>query len=127
MLRTEVRGYATHAWEEPARHASRTLAPVIEWIRHSTPPATGMLVEAPEAVMLFTGRQGAPPVPFTAREYVMPVSAADHERGLRAMLAAVPVQYIVTFNPAVRAAARTLPGVTPIGRLADAEMFQVGQ
>lgn len=127
MLRTEVRGYAAHAWEEPARHASRTLAPVIEWIRHSTPPAAGMLVEAPEAVMLFSGRQGAPPVPFTAREYVMPVSAADHERGLRAMLAAVPVQYIVTFNPAVRAAARTLPGVTPIGRLADAEMFQVGR
>jgi hypothetical protein len=57
----------------------------------------------------------------------MPMSPEDHERGLRAMLGAVPVRYIVTFNPAVRAAARRLPGVTPVGSLADAEMFEVTQ
>lgn len=125
LLRTEARSYATRAWEQPGRDAARNIAPLVEWIRRNTPPGAGVLVEAPEIVMLFTGRQGAPPVPFTAREYVMPVTARDHEQGLRAMLAAVPARYIVTLNPAVRAAALEMPNVSQIGTLPNATMFEV--
>lgn len=127
MLRTEARAYAARSWEQPPRQAARAIAPLVEWIRRNTPPSAAVLVEAPEIVTLFTGRTGAPPVPFTAREYVLPVTAADHERGLAEMIAAVPVRYIVTLNPAVRAAARTLPGVVAIDSLPGAAMFEVGQ
>jgi hypothetical protein len=125
IARTEIRGYRSREWEQPTRNASRPVAPVVEWIRRNTPPHAIVLGEAPEIVMLFTGRQGAPPEPFTAREYIVPLTAVDHARGLAAMLAAVPAQYLVTFNAGAQGAARASASLRAVAALPGIEMYEV--
>jgi hypothetical protein len=106
MARTEFRGYRVREWEQPARRATPPAAIAVEWIRRNTPPHARVLAEAPEIVALFADREAAPPEPFTAREYIVPLTSADHARGLRAMQAAVNARYLVTFTPGVQQAAR---------------------
>jgi hypothetical protein len=123
MSRTEWRGYETRQWEQPARGASRAIAPAIEWVRRNTNVTDVVLVEAPEIVTLFTGRIAAPPMPFTALEYVVPLTADDYTRGLRAMLAATAPQFVVTIVPAVRAAATASPALHRIEGPPDIGIF----
>lgn len=125
MQRTEFRGHVSHEWAQPTRNASRAIAPLIDWISRNTPSDATVLVEAPEMTTLFTGRQAAPPTPFTAMEYIVPVRPAERERGLRAMLERVPATYVVTLSPGVLDAARAVPMLHPIDSLPGAAMFKV--
>jgi hypothetical protein len=125
IARTEVIGYRAEAWAGPARTASRAIAPLIEWIRRNTPADATVLVEGGEIATLFTGRLAAPPAPFTAMEYVVPRTAADHRQGLEAMLAAVPARFVVTLHPGIQAAARGMPALRLVDSLPGAAMFVV--
>jgi len=125
IARTEMVGMRSAAWAQPAHNASRAIAPLIEWIRRNTPADATVLVEGGEIATLFTGRRAAPPAPFTAMEYIVPLTAADHRRGLASMLDAVPAQYVVTLHPGIQAAARGLSTLRLVDSLPGAQMFEV--
>ncbi len=107
-VRTELHTYASRSWRAPARQAAAQIVPVLDWVRANTAPADVVLGEGEQVITLYTGRRAAPPVPFTAREYVVRPDDTTVQSGLREMLAAVPARYVVTLLPATLHAARTL-------------------
>ncbi|MEP6989659.1 MAG: hypothetical protein ABJA80_01925 [bacterium] len=107
-VRTELHAYASRAWRAPARQAAAQIVPVIDWVRTHTAPGDVVLGEGEQVIALYAGRRAAPPLPFTAREYVVRPDDATEQAGLRAMLAAVPARYVVTLLPATLHAARTV-------------------
>lgn len=104
FLRTELHSYATRAWRLPARQATAQLLPVLDWARANTGPRDVLLAEGEQVIALYTGRQAAPPVAFTALEYVRRRDEHTAEM-LGDMLHAVPATQLVTMSPDVQRAA----------------------
>lgn len=131
FFRTELHAYATRAWRMPARQASAQITPVITWVRANTTPADMLLAEGEPVIALYTGRRAAPPMSFTAREYLAPPDSSEGRLRLRTMLVAVPARYVLALLPATQEAARALatgrPGLRERANLpaAQAVAFEV--
>ena len=131
LLRTELHAYATREWRVPARQASRQIAPALAWIRTNTVPTDVVIGEGESVLSLYGNRQAAPPMSFTAREYLTPPDTLEGRVQLEAMLAAVPARYVISLLPATQQAARALattrPALRAIGRIpgSRAEVFEV--
>jgi hypothetical protein len=129
MLRTEWAAYATRAWSAPALQAGAQITPLVAWVGRNTRRTDVVLAEGEQVISLFTGRRAAPTAPFTAREYVVPRTAATSAVELQAMLAAVPARYVLPLVPAQLEAARSLqgarPALRPIAPLPHSTVFEV--
>lgn len=131
LFRTELHAYATREWRVPASQASAQIAPALMWVRANTVPTDVLLGEGEPVLSLQTGRQAAPPMSFSAREYLLPPTSLEGTERLRAMLVAVPARYLLSLLPATQEAARALtttrPGLREIARLPDAHavVFEV--
>jgi hypothetical protein len=131
FVRTELHAYATRGWRAPARQASEQIAPALAWIRMNTVPTDVVLGEGESVLSLYGDRQAAPPMSFTAREYLTPPDTLEGRARLGAMLAAVPARYVLSLMPATQQAARALattrPALREIARLpaSRAVVFEV--
>ena len=101
FARTELHSYATRGWRAPARAAEARIKPLVEWTRANTLPGDVILSEGEQVVYLYTGRQAAPPVEFTAVEYIHPRPLAASTQLLASMLQVVPAAWVVTGSPEV--------------------------
>jgi hypothetical protein len=110
MLLTEGRAYRTREWSRPGRNAAAQSVHVVEWVRRNTQPGDVVLTECEEIVTLFTGRHAAPPVAYTAIEYVRHRTLAEDSALLRTMIDAVPARYLLAISPQIQAAGRTMTG-----------------
>ena len=113
FVRTELHAYATRAWRAPARQASEQMAPALAWVRMNTVPTDVVLGEGEAVISLYCDRKAAPPMSFTAREYVMPPDTMEGRARLGAMIAAVPARYVLSLLPATQRAARALATTRP--------------
>ena len=113
FVRTELHAYATRGWRAPARQASEQIAPTLAWIRMNTGPTDVVLGEGESVVSLYCDRKAAPPMSFTAREYLTPPDTLEGRARLGAMLAAVPARYVLSLLPATQQAARALATARP--------------
>jgi hypothetical protein len=88
-----------------------------------------VLSEGEQVIALYAGRRAAPPIAFTAREYLSPPGDADGTVRLRAMLAAVPARYLLLLAPPMIRAADGLqqghPGLRRIAALAGGAVYEV--
>ncbi|HEY5440339.1 MAG TPA: hypothetical protein VIJ90_03555 [Gemmatimonadaceae bacterium] len=129
FLRTELHGYAMRAWRVPARQASAQIAPVVAWVRAHTDEHDVVLSEGEQVVALYSGRQAAPPISSTAREYLVQPQPAENAARLAAMLAAVPSRYVILLaSPMVQSAnalAGRHPGLRPIESLSTGVVYEV--
>ena len=129
----EVKAYRTRAWTEPARNASREIAPLMRWVAQRTRPGDVLLADGESMVYLFTGRQAMPPVPFTAAEYVVPRTLDADARSLEELLSRYPVRYLLTVVPSTRVTAANLaardqngaPRLHEIDELVGGAVFEV--
>jgi len=132
-LAAEVKAYRSRVWTEPARNASRQIAPLMRWVAQHTRPTDVLLVDGEPLVYLFTGRQAMPPVPFTAAEYVVPRTLDADARSLEELLTRYPVRYLLTVVPSTRLTAANLaardqngaPRLREIDELAGVAVFEV--
>ena len=126
LFRTELHAYATRGWRVPAQLASAQIAPALTWVRANTAPTDVLLGEGEPVLSFHTGRRAAPPMSFTAREYLRPPDALEGTARLRVMLSAVPARYLLSLLPATQDAARALastrPGLHEIARLPDSHV-----
>ncbi|MDB4891447.1 MAG: hypothetical protein JWL61_3302, partial [Gemmatimonadetes bacterium] len=76
FLRTELHAYATRSWRVPARQASAEIAPALDWVRTHTTAHDVVLGAGEQVIALYTGRESAPPISITAREYLVPPTVA---------------------------------------------------
>ncbi|MEP6618204.1 MAG: hypothetical protein ABJE47_02770 [bacterium] len=129
VLRTELHSYATRAWRTPALQASAQIAPALAWVRAHTAGSDVVLVEGEQVVALYTGRHAAPPISFSAAEYLFPPDVKEGTARLSAMLAAVPARYAILFAPAMISAANSLegshPGMRRVEMLPDGVAYEV--
>ena len=131
FVRTELHAYATRGWRAPALQASEQIAPALAWIRVNTVPTDVVLGEGEPVVSLYCDRKAAPPMSFTAREYITPPDTFEGRARLGAMIAAVPARYVLSLMPATQHAARALattrPTLREVGRLpgSRAVVFEV--
>ena len=88
-----------------------------------------LLSEGEQVIALYGARQTAPPIAFTAREYLAPPSAADGALRLEAMLAAVPARYVILLAPPMVRSADALaerhPGLRRIEGLSTGAVYEV--
>jgi hypothetical protein len=82
----------------------------MDWVRANLPPDDVILSEGEQMLALYDGRTAAPPVSFTASQYVTPRSAADGVQQLRAMMRAVPARWVIVTDPGMIRAAEQLRG-----------------
>ena len=129
FLRTELHAYATRGWRVPARQASAQIIPVVTWVRAHAGVDDVVLTEGEPVVALYTGRKAAPPVAFTAREFLAPPSRVEGEARLSAMLTAVQARYVILLAaPMVRSAnalAGRHPGLRPIAAVSTGVAYEV--
>jgi hypothetical protein len=129
FLRNELHGFATRGWRAPAGQATAQIAPVVQWVRTHVGEHDVVLAEGEQVVALYTGRKAAPPISFTAREYLVPPQVADGATRLAAMLAAVPSRYVILFSsPMVQSAdalAGRHPGLRRIESLSSGMVYEV--
>jgi hypothetical protein len=129
FLRTELHAYATRGWRVPARQPTAQIAPVLEWVRARTTERDIVLSEGEQVLALYTGRKAAPPIPFTARSYLFPLTVAAGSAELSSMLAAVPARYVILLEPRMVASANALadrhPGLRRLGPLATGAVYEV--
>lgn len=129
VMRTELHAYANREWRAPARRASAQIAPVVQWVRTHTTAADVVLSEGEQIVSLYTGRRAAPPVSFTAREYISTPGADGGGTRLGAMLSAVPSRYALIVTPQVMhdadALANAHPGLKRIDTVRDVAVYEV--
>lgn len=95
-------------WRRPAIDASAQITPVVDWVRTNTTPRDVVLSEGEQVVALYTGRRAAPPIDFTAREYLAPPTDEEGARRLTEMLGAVPARYVILLAPPMIRAADML-------------------
>ncbi len=128
-LRTELHAYATRSWRTPARQAAAQIAPALDWTRRRTSTDDVVLSDGEQVIALYVGRRAAPPVDFTAREYLDPPRSVEGSAKLAAMLAAVPARYVIILAPSLVASAASLatqrPGLRRIERIAGGAVYEV--
>ena len=129
IARTELHAYAVKGWSEPARRAEAQIAPVVDWVRAHTAPSDVILAEGEQVVALYAGRRAAPPIAFTAREYLSPPSVNEGRMRLADMLVAVPARYAILLAPGLIASAEALvsshPGLRRFGSVPGGAVFVV--
>ena len=129
FLRTELHSYATRGWRAPARAASTQIAPVLDWVRAHTNERDALLSEGEQVIALYTGRSAAPPIDFTARDYLVRPSATERTARLEAMLRAMPARYVILLAPEMARSADALanrrPGLRRIDALSSGAAFEV--
>jgi len=129
FLRVELHAYATRSWRAPARQATMQIAPVLAWVQAHTTEQDVVLSEGEQMIALYTGRKAAPPIDFTAREYLAPPSVAEGTSRLSAMLAAVPARYVIVLAPTMVSSADALaerhPGLRRIEPLSTGAVYEV--
>jgi hypothetical protein len=108
LLRVELHSYATRGWRAPARSASRQFAPMMDWIRVNLPVDDVILSEGEQMLALYDGRRAAPPVSFTAAQYVAGQSVAQGAAQLAEMLRVVPARWVIVMDPGMVRAAELL-------------------
>lgn len=128
-LRTELHAYATRSWRAASRQAAAQIAPVLDWtLRHTTRDDV-LLGDGEQVIALYTGRRAAPPIDFTAREYLHPPHGIGGVAKLSAMLGAVPATYVIIMAPSLviagEALATTKPGLHRIDTLAGGAVYEV--
>ena len=121
---TQGRELSRRAWQSPGDSATHQIASLVEWVRTSTKPSDVVLAEGGEVITLYSGRLSAPPVAFTAADYVVAPNEARSGASLSAMLRAVPATYLVSISPLTIAAARRIG--TGVPRLEEAGTFPGG-
>ena len=129
FLRTELHAYATRSWRVPARQATAQIVPVVGWVQAHTSQHDIVLSEGEQVIALYAGRQAAPPIAFTATEYLMPRTVAEGSARLEAMLAAVPARYVILIESAMLASADELAnrhhGLRRIDTLSNGAVYEV--
>lgn len=129
FLRVELHAYATRSWRLPARQAAAQIAPVLSWVRAHTTGQDVVMSEGEQVIALYTGRKAAPPIDFTAREYLAPPSVAEGTSRLAAMLVAVPARFVILLGPSMVASADALvgrrPGLRRIAPLSTGVVYEV--
>jgi hypothetical protein len=129
FLRTELHAYGTRSWRAPARQSTAQIAPVLEWVRARTTEQDIVLSEGEQVLALYAGRKAAPPISFTARSYLVPLSVAGGSAELTAMLGAVPARYVILLEPRMVASAGALanhhPGLRRIESLSTGAVYEV--
>jgi hypothetical protein len=103
-LRQETRAYRTRSWEAPRRGAAEQITPLVQWVHQNTAPTAIVAVDGEQLVYLFTGRRAVPMVPFTGAEYVRPRTVEANAASLRQLIETLPVNYVLTIQPALFAA-----------------------
>jgi hypothetical protein len=124
MARVELHSYAARAWRTPASAAAQQIIPALAWTETHASPADVVLSEGDAAIGLQLGRLAAPPISFTAREYIQPPDVQEGASRLRKMLAAVPAQWVVLVNPTTIRSADLLTNEHP--GLVRADEFRGG-
>ena len=128
-LRTELHAYATRNWRAPARQAAAQIAPVVDWTRRRTATTDLVLSDGEQVIALYTGRRAAPPIDFTAREYLAPPHGAEAIARLSAMLSVMPAQYVILLSSSLAASADALanhrPGLRRLEALAGGAVYEV--
>ena len=127
MLRVETHAYATREWRTAASDGARQVAPVLAWVHAHVPPASVVLTEGEQVVTLYEGHEAAPPVSFTALEYLKPLSPVEGARRLDDMLRAVPARYVILFNPAMIGSAALVRAMHPVESLPGGVVFEVAR
>ncbi len=129
VLRVELHAYATRSWRAPARQAAAQISPVLAWVRAHTTERDVVLSEGEQMIALYTGRKAAPPIDFTAREYLAAPGVGEGTSRLSAMLAAVPARYVVVLAPSMVSSADALtgrhPGLRRIEPLSTGAVYEV--
>jgi hypothetical protein len=129
FLRVELHAYATRSWRAPARQATAQIAPVLAWVRAHTTEQDVVLSEGEQMIALYTGRKAAPPIDFTAREYLHPPDVAEGTKRLSSMLGAVPARYVIVLAPSMVSSADALvgrhPGLRRIEPLSSGAAYEV--
>jgi hypothetical protein len=129
FLRTELHAYATRSWRVPARQATAQITPTLDWVRAHTTPQDLVLADGEQVIALYTGRQSAPPINFTAREYLVPPTVEEGSSRLDAMLNAVPARYAIILAPSLVSSADRLigrhPGLRRVEPLSSGEVYEV--
>ncbi|MEO8335305.1 MAG: hypothetical protein ABI664_10050 [bacterium] len=129
FLRVELHAYATRSWRTPARQAGAQIAPVLAWVRTHTTGQDVVLSEGEQMIALYTGRKAAPPIDFTAREYLYPPDVTEGTARLSTMLEAVPARYVIVLAPSMVSSADALvgrrPGLRRIEPLSTGAVYEV--
>ena len=127
MLRVEAHAYSVRQWRSPANDGAQQILPVLAWVHAHVPAGGVVLTEGEQVVTLHEGHEAAPPVSFTAREYLTPLSPAAGARRLDDMLRAVPARYVILFNPGMIRSAGLLGALHPVESLPSGVVFEVAQ
>jgi hypothetical protein len=131
FARADLHAYATRSWRMPAREAAAQIAPIVRWVQANTHDGDALLSEGEQVVALYAHRHAAPPIDFTAREYlVLPDDRESRDR-LTAMLAAMPSRYVILLAPPMIRAADSLSAnggsLRRIATLPTGAVFEVGK
>ena len=129
FLRTELHAYATRSWRIPAQQAAHQIQPAIDWVHRNTAASDVVLSDGEQVIALYAERRAAPPIDFSAREYLAPPQGAEGATRLSAMLGAVPARYVIVLAPSLVASADALahrrPGLRRIEPLAGGAVYEV--
>ena len=129
VLRVELHTYAAREWRAPARAATAQFTPVLHWVHANLPGTDVILSEGEQILALYEGRRAAPPISFTAREYLAPPSPAEGAARLSDMIVAVPARYVILLAPPMLRSAALLanrrPGLRMIQPLSSGAAFEV--
>ncbi|MES2178687.1 MAG: hypothetical protein V4550_12580 [Gemmatimonadota bacterium] len=129
ILRVELHVYATRDWRSPARDGARTVTPVLAWVHRNVTPEQPILSDGEQVLALYLGQVAAPPVSFTAREYVAPLTLDEGRARLTAMLDAVPARYVILTAPGLQQSADALapshPGLRRVQSLQGTGVYEV--
>ena len=129
LLRVELHAYALREWRAPGMDATRQIVPVLQWVHANVPPDDMILTEGEQTVALYESRRAAPPISFTAREYLAPPSVSEGAERLTAMLHAVPAKWVILFAPNMIQSAESLrdrhPGLARTEQLPTAMVYRV--
>jgi hypothetical protein len=105
MVVREARSIRERGWSVPSRVATQQTLPSMFWILRNTKETEVVASEAEELVYLYTGRKSVPVMPFEAREYGVPRSAALDGAGVRRVVETLPVNYVASISRDLRLAA----------------------
>ena len=129
MVHVELDAYRTRAWRLPALAAAQQVRPLIQWAHAHVGPEEFILAEGEPAVALNASVRAAPPVSFTASEYVSPASQAEGRERLSTMLRTIPSHWVLLMAPNTIGAADQMradhPGLERVGVLQGAAVYRV--
>jgi hypothetical protein len=124
-VKQESRAALTHRWFAPANAATAQIAPLVGWVASNTKPSDVVAVDGEQLVYLFTGRRAVPVAPLTAAEYLTPRTVADNARSLRELLGDLPITFVATIAPSLRASAERLVASGTSNASSDARLIPV--